>query len=374
VAGETKNRVAAVRGSRGLSVAELAKRVGVMRQTIYAIETGSYVPNTQVALRLARELETPVEDLFQLSETNGTSVSEPAAAEFLDISRPEKGQAVRTCRIGSKWVSVPVSAAPYHLPEADGVIASFEQGDKLPKVHMFSRQETASRRLIVAGCDPATSVLAHMVERIGGAEVIHAPASSQLALDWLRAGHVHLAGTHLEDTKTGEFNLPFVRRQFVRQDMAVITFAEWEAGFVVSSGNPKTIRTVEDLSRKNIRIVNRETGSGSRSLLDKLLRNANLPTANIRGYDRIVAGHLAAAYAVVGGEADCCIATQSAARAYGLDFVAMHRERYDFVLRRETLGLPQVKAFLEVLHRADLRRKLETLAGYDTRKTGAVLE
>lgn len=374
MAGKTQNRLALIRGSRGLSVAELAKRVGVIRQTIYAIETGSYVPNTEVALRLARELETPVEELFQLAEAAGSAGTEHVASEYLDTASPAKGQAVRTGRVGTKLISVPVSAAPYHLPEADGVVASIQPGEKQPKVHLFSRGVANSRRLIVAGCDPAASVLAHMVERIGGAEVIHAPASSQLALDWLRAGHVHLAGTHLEDSKTGEFNLPFVRRQFVRQDMTVITFAEWEAGFVVAEGNPKAIQRIEDLAKKNVRFVNRETGSGSRSLLDKLLRSAGLSATNVRGYDRTVAGHLAAAYTVVSGEADCCIATQSAARAYSLDFVPLHRERYDFVLRRETLGLPQAKAFLDVLQRADLRRKLETLAGYDTTKTGVVLD
>jgi molybdate-binding protein/DNA-binding XRE family transcriptional regulator len=374
MAGKTQNRLALIRTNRGLSVAELAKRVGVIRQTIYAIETGSYVPNTEVALRLARELETPVEELFQLSETAGTSSTENIASEYLDTGVPSKGQAVRTGRVGSKLVSVPVSAAPYHLPEADGVVASIQPGDRQPKVHLFSRGVADSKRLIVAGCDPAASVLAHMVERIGAAEVIHAPASSQLALDWLRAGHVHFAGTHLEDSKTGEFNLPFVRRQFVRQDMAVITFAEWEAGFVVAEGNPKAIQRVEDLSRKNVRFVNRENGSGSRSLVDKLLKSAGLPAANIRGYDRTVPGHLAAAYTVVSGEADCCVATRSAALAYSLDFIPLHRERYDFVLRRETLGLPQAKVFLDVLQRADLRRKLETLAGYDTTKTGVVLD
>jgi len=374
MAGKTQNRLALIRTNRGLSVAELAKRVGVIRQTIYAIETGSYVPNTEVALRLARELETPVEELFQLSEAAGTSGPEPIASEYLDTGVPSKGQAVRTGRVGSKLVSVPVSAAPYHLPEADGVVASIQPGDRQPKVHLFSRRVADSKRLIVAGCDPAASVLAHMVERIGAAEVIHAPASSQLALDWLRAGHVHFAGTHLEDSKTGEFNLPFVRRLFVRQDMAVITFAEWEAGFVVAERNPKAIQRVEDLARKNVRFVNRENGSGSRSLVDKLLKNAGLPAANIRGYDRMVPGHLAAAYAVVSGEADCCVATRSAALAYSLDFIPLHRERYDFVLRRETLGLPQAKVFLDVLQRADLRRKLETLAGYDTTKTGVVLD
>jgi putative molybdopterin biosynthesis protein len=369
-----QNRVAAVRNNRGLSVAELARRIAVTRQTVYAIEAGSYMPNTEVTLRIARELEVSVEELFQLAEAPSAGGTELIPAEYLSALKPEKGQAVRTCKVGSKWISVPVSAAPYHLPEADGVVAAIPRRGERPKVHVFSREASSSKQLIVAGCDPAASVLARMVEKIGGVEVLDAPASSQLALNWLRAGKVHMAGCHLEDSRTGEFNLPFIRRQFVREDMAVVTFAEWEAGFVVASGNPKAILQAGDLTRKTIRFVNRETGSGSRALLDKLLRNATLQASEIRGYDRIVAGHLAAAYAVFTNDADCCLATQSAARTYGLDFIPLHRERYDFVLRRETLALPQAQAFLEVLQRADLRRKLETLAGYDTTRTGTVID
>ena len=81
-----------------------------------------------------------------------------------------------------------------------------------------------------------------------------------------------------------------------------------------------------------------------------------------------------AQYAVFAGDADCCVATQSAARAYGLDFIPLHRERYDFVLRKQTLDLPQAQAFMDVLQRAALRRKLETLAGYDTSRMGAVID
>ena len=369
-----RNRVESVRSNRGLSVAELARRIGVTRQTVYAIEAGSYMPNTEVALRIARELEVPVEELFQLTEASRGEDADLIAADYLSATKAEKGQAVRACKVGSKWVSVPVSAAPYHLPEADGVVADVQRKDARAKVHVFSRDDAASKRLIVAGCDPAASLLAGMVERIGGVEIIHAPASSQLALDWLHEGKVHLAGSHLEDSRTGEFNLPFIRRQFPSQVMAVVTFAEWEAGFVVAAGNPKGIRRVEDLARKNVHLVNRETGSGSRALLDRLLRNAGLSAPDIRGYDRVVAGHLAAAYAVFAQDADCCLATQSAARAYGLDFIPLHRERYDFVLRRQTLELPQAQSFMDVLQRAALRRKLETLAGYDTARMGSVID
>ena len=369
-----RNRVESVRSNRGLSVAELARRIGVTRQTVYAIEAGSYMPNTEVALRIARELEVPVEELFQLTEASRGEDADLIAADYLSATKAEKGQAVRACKVGSKWVSVPVSPAPYHLPEADGVVADVQRKDARAKVHVFSRDDAASKRLIVAGCDPAASLLAGMVERIGGVEIIHAPASSQLALDWLHEGKVHLAGSHLEDSRTGEFNLPFIRRQFPSQVMAVVTFAEWEAGFVVAAGNPKGIRRVEDLARKNVHLVNRETGSGSRALLDRLLRNAGLSAPDIRGYDRVVAGHLAAAYAVFAQDADCCLATQSAARAYGLDFIPLHRERYDFVLRRQTLELPQAQSFMDVLQRAALRRKLETLAGYDTARMGSVID
>jgi molybdate-binding protein len=91
------------------------------------------------------------------------------------------------------------------------------------------------------------------------------------------------------------------------------------------------------------------------------------------GYDRVAYGHLAAAYYVVSREADVCLATHSAAKTFGLDFIPLHSERYDLVMRKRTADSPAVKAFVDVLQRATLRRKLEVLAGYDTSETGAVV-
>jgi putative molybdopterin biosynthesis protein len=141
----------------------------------------------------------------------------------------------------------------------------------------------------------------------------------------------------------------------------------------MTAGNPKGIRNVEDLARKNVRFVNREVGSGSRALLDKLLLKAGMDANRVQGYDRVAYGHLAAAYSVVSLEADACLATRSAAKTFNLDFVPLHSERYDLVMRRGTISLPAVKAFLDVLQRATLRRKLEVLAGYDTSQTGVVI-
>jgi putative molybdopterin biosynthesis protein len=364
-----ENRLAQIRKSRGLGASDIARRINVSRQTIYAIEAGTYVPNTEVALNLARELEVTVDELFSLSDASLKS-PESLSSEVLAASPPVEGQPVRICQIGSRWVSVPVSASPYYMPEADGMIKQVGRSGGRADLVVFAKDEVAQKRLVLAGCDPATGLLSRMVEKASGVEIVSAAASSKLALTWLSEGKVHIAGSHLQDPKTGEFNLPFVRKHFPDQDFVVVTFARWEEGLVIASGNPKGVRKIDDLGRKNVRFVNREPGSGSRALLDKFLDSAHMEPRNIQGYEHIAYGHLAAAYCVVSNDADACVATRSAARTFGLDFVPLHSERYDLVMRKRTADLPAVKAFLDVLQRATLRRKLEVLAGYDTSQTG----
>jgi putative molybdopterin biosynthesis protein len=367
-----ENRLAAVRKSRGVGASDLARRVHVSRQTIYAIEAGTYVPNTETALHLARELGVTVDELFSL-QSGGQPPVLSVTAEVLSAASPEKGQPVRVCQIGGRWVSVPVSASPYYMPDADGVIQRAARTNGRADLVVFAKDEAPQKRLVLAGCDPATSLLARMVEKISGVEIISAAASSRLALSWLKEGKVHVAGSHLEDPRTGEFNLPFLRKEFPREELTVVTFARWEEGLVIGAENPKGIAKVEDLARRSVRFVNREPGSGARALLDRLLGENGVESRKVSGYDRVAYGHLAAAYCVASQEADVCLATRSAAKAFSLGFIPLQSERYDLVMRKRTADLPAVKAFLDVLQRAALRRKLEVLAGYDTSETGAVV-
>jgi molybdate-binding protein len=286
---------------------------------------------------------------------------------------PEKGQPVRVCRVGSRWVGVPASASPYYMPEADGIIRRAGRKNGRADLVVFAKEEASQKRLVLAGCDPATGLLSRMVEKISGVEIVSAAASSKLALAWLKEGKVHIAGSHLEDPTTGEFNLPFIRSEFPDEDVRVVTFARWEEGLVIAPGNPKSVRKVDDLARKNVRFVNREPGSGSRALLDELLEKSGIEAHRVHGYDRVAYGHLAAAYFVLSRDADVCLATRSAAQTFGLDFIPLHSERYDLVMRKRTAEMPAVQAFLDVLQRAALRRKLEMLAGYDTSETGTLV-
>ena len=304
-----ENRLSQIRKSRGIGPSDLARRVHVSRQAIHAIEAGTYVPNTEVALHLARELEVSVDDLFSLPVGSHTS-PEPVTAEVLSSGPVVKGQPVRICQIGARWVSVPVSATPYYMPEADGIIKRAAGRGARAELAVFAKDEAAQKRLILAGCDPAAGLLSRMVERSSGIEIVSAAASSKLALAWLKEGKVHIAGSHLEDPATGEFNLPYIHEQLPGEDLVVATFARWEEGIVVAAGNPKHVRKAEDLTRRGVRFINREPGSGSRALLDKLLTAAGVPSTKVQGYDRVAFGHLAAAYAVMSGDADACMATR----------------------------------------------------------------
>lgn len=367
-----QNRLRALRESRGFTVSGLAQRVNVTRQTIYAIEAGTFIPNTGVALRLARELETAVEDLFLLDQAEAPAPA-PLATEVLSAVPVRAGEPVRLCRVGPRWVGVPANAGPYYMPEADGLIRRAVPRKQRADVNVFDLEGPAAKRIVLAGCDPATGLLARMAEKLSGIDVVCAAASSRLALKWVREGKAHIAGSHLEDQKTGEFNLPFLQREYPGESFRVITYARWEEGLVMARGNPKGVRGVEDLARKKVRFVNRELGSGSRALVDKLLKQTGIASNAVTGYGQEARGHLAAAWCVSSGIADTCIATRSAAQAFGLDFIPLRSERYDFVMRREGADAPVVQTFLDVLQRASVRRRLEAFASYDTSQMGSVV-
>jgi molybdate-binding protein/DNA-binding XRE family transcriptional regulator len=367
---ETRTQLNPIRERRGVSAAQLAKLAGVSRQTIYAIEAGDYVPNTTLSLQLAQILEVRVEDLFCLEPAN-PAPTRPVSVDLLNPEAAHKGQPVQICRVGTHSIGVVSTAQPLMLPVADGVIV--ETSRQRAGVQLFPDGIDESKRLLIAGCDPGISLLAQHLARFDDVDLVVAPSSSQQALEWLKEGKIHVAGSHLRDASTGEFNLPVVERLFPRGSVKVVTFAIWEQGLVVEAGNPKNIRDAADLARKDVRIINREKGAGSRELLDRKLQEAGVPASKVNGYSKIATGHLPAALAVSQHEADACIASRSAARAFGLSFLPLGVERYDLIVRRQHLRLTGVQALLDVLNRAAIRRKLELLAGYDTSHTGEVL-
>lgn len=368
------NRLAETRTRRGVSAADLARRVGVSRQTIYAIEAGDYLPNTAVALRLASALETRVEDLFQL-DAAPLPPSRASQAELIGAGDLMEGSPVEICRVDGRLVAVPASPAPWQMVPAGALLTKPPRtSTPLRGSVRFLRNEedaesapNAHSRLLLAGCDPAASLLARRLQR-AGVGLVTAQVNSSAALRLLQQRLVHVAGTHLKDESGGEPNRAAIGAAFPRRGVAVFVFASWEEGLVVARGNPKAIRAVADLTRPGVTLANREKGSGSRQLLDRCLKTAGIPPRTVGGYHSDpTAGHLAAAWRVRAALADCCVATSSAARAFGLDFVPLATERYDLVMRKERLELASVERLLDVVAQGAFRRELEALCGYDAR-------
>lgn len=344
-----------LRRCRGLSAVSLAERVGVTRQTIHAIESGAFAPNTTVALKLGRELGVGVEDLFQLAD------SEPVTRAQAHVVGGDTyaGAPLRMARVGRRLVATPWSPDAFALPIADATATAGTVSGSVD-VDFRATPPPDDNRLLLAGCDPAVSVLADHLRRTAGVELIAVPSTSQKALRQLRDGVVHLAGTHINK-----------RSARIPRDCRVFAFAEWEEGLVIASGNPKNIRGFADLGRRGMRIINRETGAGSRALLDAGLADAGIDAAKVPGYERVAPGHLAAAWAVKRADADCCVAPRVAARVFGLDFIPLVAERYDLAVPEQWLNLTSVQALLDTLQRKSFQRELAAIGGYDTASTGS---
>ena len=198
------------------------------------------------------------------------------------------------------------------------------------------------------------------------------PTDSLDGLFALARGAADLAGTHLLDPETGDYNVPFVRRLLPGEAVLLVTLAHRQQGLIVAAGNPKRIRGVDDLRGPGLTIVNRHRGSGTRVLLDDALHRAGIDPATLAGYEREEATHLAVAGAVAAGTADAGLGILAAARTYGLDFVPVARERYELALRPSTAGREAVGRLLETLRSDDFRAVVTALGGYDTTESGVV--
>jgi putative molybdopterin biosynthesis protein len=152
-----------------------------------------------------------------------------------------------------------------------------------------------------------------------------------------------------------------------------VTLVGREQGLIVKPGNPKHLRTVADVGRPEVVFVNRQRGAGTRVLLDFEIGKIGLKPEEIRGYEREEYTHLAVAAAVASGVADCGLGIAAAARALGLEFVPLFKERYDLVIPLVYYTGPLLRPLLDLLHDARFRAEVAALPGYDVSHMGVVV-
>ena len=384
-----RNSLKQRRQQAGLTQQELAVQALVSRQALNGIEAGPVVPGTDLSLRLSGILGCRVEELFWFDQSGRELL-----AELQPEAPGDSGDRVVLGVVAGRWVAHRLRQGDplAFLTSADGLLAR-RRGDSKPGagpgakggaspagpgaqvlVQPLRALDGLRGNLLLSGCDPALALLAARVgERHPGQRVVWLQAQSDTALRSLSAGLVHVAGAHLFDEATGEYNVPFVQRSFAGRAMLVITFAQIEEGFCVAPGNPRGIRKPQDLARPGVRLINRALGAGSRRLLDRLLAKAKVPPSSVQGYQRTARGHLDAAQQVAAGAADVGVVARSAALACGLDFVPFASERFDLVVPKEWAADPRVLRLLETLETRAFKRELASLGGYDVARAGQVV-
>jgi putative molybdopterin biosynthesis protein len=183
----------------------------------------------------------------------------------------------------------------------------------------------------------------------------------------LRQGLCQISGSHLLD-ESGEYNAPFIKHLFPDREMEMVTLAYRTQGLMLASGNPRAIKKISDLARKNIQFANRNAGSGTRLWFDTELRKLKVPAEKIHGYENAVRTHSEAAALIAEGKADASIGLQAAAKQHGLDFIPLFEERYDLILPRE--GEENLLPLLDYVQSAAFRKSLGALTGYNARHSG----
>ncbi len=351
------------RTKKGWSQQELADKVGIRRQAVYDVESGRYLPNTAIALRMARLFGCRVEELFVDNA--------PPETEPVHLANGECDPATRLAlgRVRDRLVGFPLKGAEsvaFGLRPADGLLN--EDGKS---VCILSTSERLEKTIILMGCDPAFEILGHHVSLASPEARVHCRfASSHRALEGLAEGATHVAGTHLHNTGKSEANVEEARRKLAGMRSRVLAFSFMEEGLMVAKGNPLGIRTVSDLAQTMVRFVNREEGAALRILLDDHLKGAGIDSNAINGYGNMVKSHREGAYRIACNVADAALGMKAVAEVFGLGFVPIAVVRCDLVIPNDMAGHPTVKVLLDVLQSSTLRREIDSLPGYESSVTG----
>ncbi len=235
--------------------------------------------------------------------------------------------------------------------------------------------EPAAERVIrfVGSHDPSIAMVADHFRTLLPGYTLHITFAGSLGgLIALAEHKADLAGSHLWDEETDAYNTAFVRRLLPGQRTALLTLAHRRLGLIVAVGNPAGIAGLSDLTRPSLRLINRQPGAGTRVWLDAQLRRAGIDPRGIAGYETAVMTHTDVARAVADGRADTGIGIEAAARAFGLDFVFLTRERYDLVIPESTWDTEPVQYLATWLSSDAACTLFSRMAGYDTHDTGRV--
>ena len=261
--------------------------------------------------------------------------------------------------VGEQMVATPISRGAgviTSLVRADGIvrIPRFSEGadaGTAVTVHLYRTPTEIDNTIMAIGSHDLTlDLLAQFLGETGERRLASANVGSLGGLVALRRGEAHLAGSHLLDPETGEYNDRYVKQYLPSQDVVLVTLVGREQGWLVPKGNPNKLTSWADAANSELQMINRQRGAGTRVLLDYELTKLNIEPTQINGYEREEYTHLAVAAAIASGSADFGLGIRAAARALDLDFVPLTHEQYDLVIPKAYYESDLIRPFLDLLH------------------------
>lgn len=236
---------------------------------------------------------------------------------------------------------------------------------------IFGNRE-GQQGVILCGQEMILDVLSNYM-RLNGIPALRAYVGSFESLLSLYNDKVQVATAHLWDSDSGEYNIPYVRRLLPGIPAVIIHLTSRMQGFYVAKGNPKNIKEWSDLAREDVKIINRESGAGSRVLLDEHLHLLGITGKQIRGYENITSAHLTVGGAVSRGEADVGVGTERNGRQIeGIDFIPMQKEKYDLIVKKDFFDSQAVRTMLKILRSDSFQYEFSCL-GYDVEDMGRII-
>jgi putative molybdopterin biosynthesis protein len=299
----------------------------------------------------------------------GDMMNTKEVAQFLGIHEKQvyaliKSKRIPATRVTGKWIF------PRKL--IDEWVETNARGG-LKEARQKSRKIEGA--LLASGSnDPVLDILQTTLRRAYPEfYIFSANTGSTEGLKALNKGYTDIAWSHLLDPKTGEYNTPFLSSYVPDIKPVVVNLFYRDLGFVTAPSNPLGIRGFEDLTRKDVRFVNRQKGSGTRILLDHHLKSLHILPGRVQGYEREVYTHFEVGLSILSGEADTGIATIAVSKLLGLPFFQITQERFDMVIDQATFFEKGVQAFIETLLSEGFRSRVTRLGSYDFRSSGKIL-
>jgi len=290
---------------------------------------------------------------------------------------------VKIGKVGEKFFATP-------LPRGSGMITSLTQADGIIRIPPLSEgvneneaaevellkpvDEITNTVVMVGSHDLTLDLLANLLGKNYPPIFLSSHSVGSLGgILAIKNGSCHMAGSHLLDPETGEYNFPYIRTYLNGIEVKVIHLVFREQGLFVQRGNPKKVKGLADLIRKDIAFINRQKGSGTRILLDHTLKTLSLDSNQIRGYQKEEFTHMGVASTVASGIADAGLGILSAARAMGLDFIPIAKERYDVIIPSIYFEDEKVQKVIEAIRSDEFKKAAVQMGGYDVSRTGEEL-